>query len=321
MRPFLVEYLSDIKNSLMRKRPAGRGVTVYPDDTFLVSYPRVGSNWVRFLICSVTNPEESLTLPAAEARIPGVYVNSDRVLRNLPRPRIIKSHEPFDSRYPRVIYIVRDPRDVAVSRYYFTLKWRGFPDGYPFEDFVRDRFLLPGNAILNTGPWADHVIGWLAARAGQDSFLLLKYEDLKADTAKQLSRIAGLLRVEADSQRIARAIEMSSLQRMRSLDRTEPLKWLKGSRDDVPFIREGRTGGWRNVLPEEAVAAIEAAWWPVMKLLGYPLVTSFTNDLPKPSVNPKVCEALARCLSDSTSPSNSESAMHNAFADQRQNVD
>lgn len=289
----ITKYLVDVKNAILRKDPAGRAVTVFSDDTFLVSYPRVGSNWVRFLICYLTRPEQLLTLPAAEARIPGVYVNADRTLKALPRPRIIKSHEPFDARYPRVIYIVRDPRDVAVSRYYFTLKWRGFQDGYPFEDFVRDRFLVARNAVLNTGPWADHVIGWLAARAGQDSFLLVRYEDLKADTAKELYRIAHLLGIEADAKRIDRAIEMSSLQKMRSLDKSEPLKWLKGSRDDVPFIREGRSGGWRSVLPQQAVAAIEAAWWPLMKLLGYPLATSFPDALPNPSVNARLCEALA----------------------------
>lgn len=294
MRGFLTNYIVDVKNALLRRRPAGRAVTVFPDDTFLVSYPRVGSNWVRFLICYLTNPEQTLTLPAAEARIPGVYINSDRALKALPRPRIIKSHEPFDARYPRVIYIVRDPRDVAVSRYYFTLKWRGFPDGYPFEDFVKDRFLVARNAILNTGPWADHVIGWLTSRAGQDSFLLVRYEDLKADTAKELHRIARLLGVKADAERITRAIEMSSLQKMRSLDKSEPLKWLKGSRDDVPFIREGRSGGWRSVLPEQAVAAIESAWWPIMKLLGYGLSTPFPNGLPNPSVNATICEALSR---------------------------
>ncbi|HEV2178542.1 MAG TPA: sulfotransferase domain-containing protein [Terriglobia bacterium] len=280
----------------MLNRPAGRAVTVYPDDVFLVSYPRVGSNWTRFLICNLLQPEEGLSLPAAEARIPGIYINSDRALRRLPRPRILKSHEPYDARYPRVIYIVRDPRDVAVSRYYFTLKWRGIPDGFPFEDFVKQRFLVAGNAVLNTGPWGDHVIGWLTARAEREEFLLVKYEDLKKDTAQELRRIATLLRVDPDSQRIARAIELSSFDRMRSLDQTEPLKWLKRGRSDVPFIREGRMGGWRTVLPEEAVAAIEAAWWPAMQLLGYELATHFSNGLPEPQVNAQVCEALAKSL-------------------------
>ena len=293
MRHRLTEYLADVTRSVLLARPVGRAVTVFSDDTFLVSYPRVGSNWARFLICNLLRPEPGLSLLEAEARIPGVYINSDRALQRLPRPRILKSHEPFDARYPRVIYVVRDPRDVAVSRYYFTLKWRGFSDGYPFEDFVKQRFLVAGNAVLNTGPWGDHVLGWLAARAATDHFMLVRYEDLKRDTAQELGRISALLGVDADAARIVRAIELSSFDRMRALDEKEPLKWLKRGRSDVPFIREGRSGGWRNVLPAEAVAAIESAWWPVMRLLGYELATPFPDGMPEPHVNAQVCEALA----------------------------
>lgn len=296
MRHWLIEYLGDLRHALLLNSSVGRSVTVYPDDVFLVSYPRVGSNWTRFLICNLIQPAEGLSLPEAEARIPGIYINSERVLRKLPRPRILKSHEPYDARYPRVIYIVRDPRDVAVSRYYFTLKWRGIPDGYPFEQFVEERFIPPGNAILNTGPWADHVIGWLASRLGQASFLLIRYEDLKANTARELGRIAALLNLRVESQRIERAIQLSSFERMQALDQKEPLKWLKRGRSDIPFIREGRTGGWRATLPEQAVAAIEAAWWPVMRLLGYEVVTRFPNGLPNPRVNVEICKALARTL-------------------------
>jgi len=36
----------------------------------------------------------------------------------------MKSHEPFDVRFRKVIYLVRDPRDVAVSEYHFDLKKR-----------------------------------------------------------------------------------------------------------------------------------------------------------------------------------------------------
>lgn len=287
------EYLRVLKDAVLRRTPAGRAVTVYPDDVFLVSYPRVGSNWVRFLICNLMRPEEGLSLPSAEARIPGVYVNPDHLLRSLQRPRILKSHEPFDSRYPRIIYIVRDPRDVAVSRYYFTLKWRGIPDGYPFEAFVKERFLVSGNAVLNTGTWGDHVFGWLAARAGRSEFLLVRYEDLKRDTAFELQRIASLLRVETSPERIQRVIDLSSFERMRHLDSTEPLKWLKQARSDVPFVREGRSGGWKTVLSEGAVASIESAWWPLMQLLDYELTIEYPEGLPEPQVNAFVCKALS----------------------------
>jgi len=45
--------------------------------------------------------------------------------------RIIKSHEYFDPRSKKVIYIVRDPRDVALSYYDFSRKYRQIDDSYP----------------------------------------------------------------------------------------------------------------------------------------------------------------------------------------------
>ena len=80
----------------------------------------------------------AITFANVERLVPLIYVFPDRVLRRL--PRLLKSHECFDLRYPRVVYIVRDPRDVAVSFYYYNLKVRVIPEGYSMDRFV-DRFV------------------------------------------------------------------------------------------------------------------------------------------------------------------------------------
>jgi hypothetical protein len=49
------------------------------------------------------------------------------------------------------VYIVRDPRDVAVSFYFYHLKVRVIPDGYPMDDFV-SRFVA-----ANVVDYADRV--------------------------------------------------------------------------------------------------------------------------------------------------------------------
>ena len=40
---------------------AGRNLSVYPDDTFIVSYPKSGNTWTRFLVASLIHSEEPLT--------------------------------------------------------------------------------------------------------------------------------------------------------------------------------------------------------------------------------------------------------------------
>src|ERR1700751_2174698 len=94
---------------------AGRNFAVYPDDTFVVSYPRSGNTWTRFLIANLLHPEEPATFLNIGRLVPDAEVQSSRYMRSIPSPRVIKSHTYFDPRYPRVIYIVRDPRDVAPS--------------------------------------------------------------------------------------------------------------------------------------------------------------------------------------------------------------
>src|SRR5437016_13287787 len=100
---------------LTGSQPAGRNLTVFDDDVFIVSYPRSGNTWTRFLIGNLLYQDDPVTFSNIERRIPEIYFNPDHVLRRLSRPRILKSHECFQPRYKRIIYIVRDPRDVCVS--------------------------------------------------------------------------------------------------------------------------------------------------------------------------------------------------------------
>src|SRR5579864_2793674 len=137
-----LRHLSRVSDVLLRKTLLEREITIFPDDSFLTSYPRSGNTWTRFLVGNLIRPSETVTFLNIEKIVPDMYKTADMVLRRLPRPRVLKSHEPFDPRYRRVIYIIRDPRDVAVSNYHWEMKLRSIKDGYPIEDFV-PRWMAP----------------------------------------------------------------------------------------------------------------------------------------------------------------------------------
>ena len=82
--------------------PAARDLTVLPTDVFLVSYPRSGNTWLRFLLANALRPEQATFTTVGEV-VPDIYDETDRELLRRPSPRILKSHEPFDPRYPRVV--------------------------------------------------------------------------------------------------------------------------------------------------------------------------------------------------------------------------
>jgi hypothetical protein len=272
--PNLKKQLAAYARVVTKRQPAARGLTVFPDDTFLVSFPRSGNTWTRFLVCNLMNPDDPVNFAQLESRIPEIYDVTDRNLRAFPRPRIIKSHECFDPRYKKIVYIVRDPRDVLISYYEFQLKRRVISDELSLEEFV-PRF-MESEIEPKTGSWRDHVVSWTATRGGQKNFLLLRYEDMLADTKKESTKIAAFLGLDSSPERIARAVALSSADRMRKLEKEQSRQWkeTKKTRQDKPFVRKAASGGWKSILSERAVAQIESAWGDVMRSAGYKLVTA-----------------------------------------------
>jgi len=290
---------------ILGKDLAGRNLTVFPDDTFIVSYPRSGNTWTRFLIANLLHPDQAVTFTDVERLIPDIYAQPKRLLNRIPRPRFIKSHEYFDTRYRKVVYIVRDPRDVVISSYHFYRKQRNVPEGYPLESFVND--FIEGSAFRNYGSWAENVgswvapwqsrvgsvsrhpgdaspfgswgenvAGWMAARQGSKDFLLLRYEDMLERPERELAKIATLLGVEATAESLAAAVERSSSDRMRLIEQEQTRLWFltKNTRQDIPFVRSTSSGQWKSALPEGCVAAIESTWGHLMGVLGYELSTT-----------------------------------------------
>ena len=258
---------------LIGRSRGGRNFPISPDDVFIVSYPRSGNTWTRFLIANLIYPQGAITFANIERKIPDVYKNTRRQLLQTPRPRILKSHEYFDPRYKKVIYIVRDPRDVALSYYHFDRKRKKFEDGYPLELYI-SRFIA--GEVDDYGSWKENVASWLATRQGADSFLLLRYEDMLEQTAHELAKVASFLGIKRSPEQVARAVELSSAERMRHLEKKEAGIWVntKKTRREIPFVRTASSGGWRSLLPEDLVAVIESAWGPLMESLAYDLVTA-----------------------------------------------
>jgi len=262
---------------LTGRQLAGRGVTVYPDDVFLVSYPRSGNTWTRFLLGNLLYPDAPVTFSNIESRIPEIYFNRDRVLRALPRPRMLKSHESFQPHYPHVIYVVRDPRDVAISFYHHNVKARNIPDDHPMTSFV-PRFVA-GEFDQKFGSWRDNVLSWVSLRGENPNFMMLRYEEMKRDTAGALLQVVSFLehcsfrKIDSSPEALQRATELSSPERMRALEKKEAASWVltKSTRSDKPFVRTANAGGWKSQLARESVQAIESAWGDLMQNLGYEL--------------------------------------------------
>jgi hypothetical protein len=128
------------------------------------------------------------------------------------------------------------------------------------------------------GSWGEHVASWLATRCGQPGFLLLRYEDMVVDTQRELAKVAAFLNVDATRAQIAEAVERSSAEKMRQLEKSQAQQFssTKNTRQDIAFVRAAKAGGWRESLPGSCALQLEEAWGRWILWLGYELLSAET---------------------------------------------
>jgi len=243
-----------------------RWLRTYPDDTWVVSYPKSGNTWVRFLIANLLDPTNPVTFQNLEWRVHDIYKHDNATLANLPRPRVLKSHEPYDRRYARVVYVVRDPRAILVSLHHHLRRIGTISDDVPITT-TADRFLRGGR----WGRWPDHVAAWLDCPINRESLLTLSYESLSAAPLAQAHRICAFLGIERDEQTVAGCVELSTARRMRDLESKESTRWIETAsrRTDIPFIRSASPEAWRDELPTDVAERVFTEFSEAMSRLGY----------------------------------------------------
>ena len=262
--------LRRIRNRIRGRRILSREYPVDADDAYLVSYPKSGNTWSRFLIANCLKGEAKVDFATIDRTVPDIYGISQKDLTALPKPRILKSHEYFDPRYRRVIYLVRDPRSVAVSYYHHLIRVDRLDREMEFARYL-DGFLA--GEYGRWGSWSQHVGSWLWALENDEDKIVVRYEDLHADTLAQLRRMMNILDLSPDDTVLRRAIENSSFERMRRipLPRDHQHAQTAGGQEAKTneFVREGKTQGWKHSLSADDRARIEGEFQALMRRFGY----------------------------------------------------
>ncbi len=255
-------------------RTAARGgeLEVRPDDRWVVSYPKSGNTWLRFMVGALlqrAGDGGEVDFHNMDALVPDIYRHRERELRALPSPRFLKSHEPYDPRVARAVCMVRDPRSVATSYYFFLQRERRLPEGEPFADYL-PRYLA--GDLDRYGTWAEHVEGWLEAEARHPNVVVLRYEEMLADPMPGARRLAAALGLPDDDDALEAALRHSSFDRMQALDRqrtaaADPA--LKGKDLKILFVRKGSTDEWREHFDPQQLGMLVGAFGATMRRVGY----------------------------------------------------
>lgn len=214
---------------------------VYPDDVFIVSYPKSGNTWVRFLIGNYVTGGKC-TFKNNHLITPDIHMNPERI-ENLDRPRFIKSHSQYEGKYPNTVYIVRDGRDVSVSYYHYSLKMGNVDKDLSFSGFLD---MFNEGSVGPFGKWSDHVNGWLDH--AEEDVVITRYEDLLDDAAGELKRMLEFCGITIDEDRVDKAVEASSFERMRRLreEQQDVVQTIRQSDPEKKFLRSGEKGEWKE---------------------------------------------------------------------------
>ncbi|MBU0724708.1 MAG: sulfotransferase domain-containing protein [Alphaproteobacteria bacterium] len=275
---------------------------------WLASYPKSGNTWLRLLIANYLFADaEPLAINRIDLNSPYPimkdfledeslvdpdYLNLDEA--NLLRARVmedfvrrcgtvncIKVHDKRDVCVDgtpllgrgdvwSALYIVRDPRDVAVSL--------AFHNNITFDGAIA-RLNNRANTIggwrrkdrnrhvpQRVGDWSAHVASWIDQ--SDISVHVLRYEDLRADPAEAFAAAVAFVGWEVQSDRVERAVRFADFSELQRQE-TQSGFFERPSNSAAPFFRSGRVGGWTEVLTAAQVDAITVAHRPMMERFGY----------------------------------------------------
>ena len=279
---------------------------------WLASYPKSGNTWVRSFISSLlysndgTNDFSKLeNIKQFPVRsqfqnfiddlqdIKQVYQNWSIVQNYLNldnKIKFIKTHHvnckidnfkfTDDTNSIGVIYIVRDPRNVACSvKNHFSLENFEEVKEFIFREhnwlgIITNKKLKPLDNKIPTliSSWKTNYLSW---KNKTKNYLLIKYENLIEDPFNEFFKITKYLEKQLNTnfeqKKIKQAIQTCSFKNLQNLEIEGKFKeaTLDKENKSVKFFHLGPNNDWKKVLSKEISDEISERFEPEMKELGY----------------------------------------------------
>ncbi len=272
---------------------------------WLASYPKSGNTWLRLFLTSLAAGGKPVDINRQDLFAPQAYGRSffaaaldveasdltqseieavqpylcRQDVAEAPLPLFRKTHDAWRTNaageplFPAettaaAIYIVRDPRDVAVSLAHhigketdWIIDFMADPDAMLSQQ--KHRLLLQMPVHLSS--WSRHVESWLDSPGL--NFLRLRYEDMLATPESTLAAAARFAHLPVQPDSLAEALAACQFETLRAQED------MNGFRERPPemerFFRRGKAGGWCDSLTPAQAARIERDHGAVMARLGY----------------------------------------------------
>lgn len=275
---------------------------------WLASYPKSGNTWLRavFTAWETAGPIDVNKLrgnPSAAERAPfdaaaglaSSTLTPEEV--ELLRPRIDEAvaadargpllRKIHDGLYPgpegepilsvpatrAAVYVVRDPRDVAVSYAHHageTPEWACAHLGDPAAAMSAGHDRLHRQLRQRLGTWSQHVRSWIDDAPFPVE--VVRYEDCAERPMETFTRVLRFVGYGGlDEARVADAVERAAFVRLRAAEERQGFQ--ERTPESGHFFRRGEAGSWREELSAELSARIEREHGETMARFGYQAAT------------------------------------------------
>jgi len=182
--------------------------------------------------------------------------------------RVIKTHFNWErlpySEEARYIAVIRDPKDVFVSSYFFVrdgLMGPAMPsvDTW-FNLYLSDKFVLGGS-------WAVNTAGYWAQRH-RPNVMVVSFKSMKRDLRRTVIDVAAFLDIQVSDAVIEEVCRQSTFEYMKRIDEKFRIGKVIPWRPEGAMIRKGAQGGSSELLSPERQRKVDEYFMAELKRLG-----------------------------------------------------
>ncbi|KAL5006864.1 hypothetical protein ScPMuIL_015670 [Solemya velum] len=245
-----------------------KSLKLRPADVIICGYGKSGTHWLWQLVHLLLS--EKSEYPTVFKHKLMLEALDQEDMDSLPSPRVLNTHLLLDCLPDhlftcgcKVIHILRNPKDIAVSAYHFLRSLSHLKQIQPWDDFIRT--FLTTNVVYYT--WFHYIRGMEDIEAKHPGKILrVAYEDLKQDTRKELERIAKFIGRDYDEHKVDEVVTKCSLDKLKDVDEKHNKAFNEMCFREKPSVyRKGIVGDWKSHFTVEQSELFDKVYKEKMK--------------------------------------------------------